>query len=114
MNSRSKPKYRSRKTVVDGITFDSKREAKRYQELSMLLVAGEISDLKLQESFELIPAQRRNGKVAERACKYVADFVYQDKEGTKHVEDSKGVRTPEYIIKRKLMLYIHGIQIEEV
>lgn len=106
-------KYKNRKTVVDGITFDSKKESRRYQELRLLEQAGEIRDLKLQVKFELIPSQRVDGKVVERACTYKADFVYREN-GEIIVEDAKGFRTPEYKIKRKLMLYIHGIRIKEI
>lgn len=106
-------KYRARKTEVDGIVFDSKLEAHRYRELKLLEKAGEISDLQLQVKYELIPAQRLDGKVVERALNYVADFVYL--ENNKWVvEDTKGVRTRDYIIKRKLMLYVHHIRIKEV
>lgn len=106
-------KYRARKTEVDGIVFDSKLEARRYRELKLLEKAGEISDLQLQVKYELIPAQRLDGKVVERALNYVADFVYL--ENNKWVvEDTKGVRTRDYIIKRKLMLYVHHIRIKEV
>lgn len=106
-------KYRARKTEVDGIVFDSKLEAHRYRELKLLEKAGEISDLQLQVKYELIPAQRLDGKVVERALNYVADFVYL--ENNKWVvEDAKGVRTRDYIIKRKLMLYVHHIRVKEV
>lgn len=108
-------KYGSRKTVMDGIVFDSKREALRYRELSLMLRAGEISDLKLQEKFEIIPVQRdENGKVIERAAYYIADFVYKDRDGRTVVEDAKGYRTPEYILKRKEMLRMYKIRIREV
>ena len=106
-------KYGSRKTTVDGVTFDSKKEAKRYQELRILEKAGEISDLRRQVKFELIPSQRIDGKVAERAVEYRADFVYTQ-DGKQVVEDTKGLRTKDYIIKRKLMLYRYGIRIREI
>ena len=108
-------KYNNRKITVDGITFDSQREAVRFQELRMLEKAGEIGGLRRQVPFELIPAQydRRTGKLLERSVKYVADFVYQT-DGFTVVEDVKGVRTKEYIIKRKLLLYRHGLRIQEV
>lgn len=106
-------KYHSKKITRDGITFDSVKEYKRYQELALLERVGQVSDLQRQVKFELIPSQRINGKVAERACTYVADFVYfQD--GQKVVEDTKGFKTKDYIIKRKLMLHVHGIRIKEV
>ena len=107
-------KYKAKKTEVDGIVFDSKKEAKRYQELILLERAGVISDLQRQVKFVLIPVQRINGKVIERECSYVADFVYKDKEENTIVEDTKGVKTKDYIIKRKLMLWVHGIRIKEV
>lgn len=106
-------KYKSRKVTVGGITFDSRKEYTRWVELILLLKAGRISDLKRQVKYELIPSQRIDGKVVERACSYVADFVYTEN-GKTVVEDTKGFKTPEYIIKRKLMLYIHGIRIVEV
>lgn len=106
-------KYRNKKTIVNGVAFDSKKEAKRYQELLQLEEAGQITELKLQQKFELIPSQRIGGKVAERACTYKADFVYM-KDGEMVVEDTKGFKTKDYIIKRKLMLYMHGIKVVEL
>ena len=106
-------KYRNVKTEENGIKFDSKKEANRYSELLLLERAGAITNLELQVPFELIPNQKINGKVVERACKYVADFCYIEN-GQRVVEDTKGFRTAEYIIKRKLMLYVHGIRIKEV
>lgn len=106
-------KYNSRKVVVDGIEFDSKKEAKRFRELCLLEKAGKITELERQVKFELIPSQRIDGKVVERACTYVADFVYKQ-DGRQIVEDTKGFKTKDYIIKRKLMLWVHGIQIKEV
>ena len=122
-------KYHSKKTVIDGITFDSRKEAERYSELKLLERCGAISNLELQKAFELIPAQyefyERYGKngnrikdgkrCLEKSCVYKADFVYIDNEtGQQVVEDVKGFRTKEYKIKKKLMLYIHGIKIKEV
>lgn len=106
-------KYGNRKTVYDGISFDSKKEAQRYAELKLLLRANVIENLELQKEYELIPSQYIGKKCVERALKYKADFVYKQN-GETIVEDTKGVRTKEYIIKRKLMLYIHGIRIKEV
>ena len=105
-------KYGAKKVTVNGLTFDSKKEANRYRELDLLERAGKISNLDTQVKFELIPSQRIDGKVVERAVNYVADFVYMEN-GNKVVEDTKGFKTPEYIIKRKLMLYVHGIRIKE-
>ncbi len=119
-------KYKNQKTVIDGITFDSKREARRWQELKLAEAAGAIGDLQCQVRFELIPVQRepdtrgpkggiKQGKVIERKVEYVADFVYTDlNTGDKVVEDTKGMRTPEYRIKRKLMLYMLGIRVREI
>lgn len=106
-------KYHNKKVCYNGIAFDSKKEARRYSELLLLERAGVITNLQRQVPFVLIPSQRINGKVVERECKYIADFVYTEN-GKKVVEDTKGMRTKDYIIKRKLMLYIHGIQIKEV
>lgn len=117
-------KYHNKKVTRNGITFDSKKEADRYSELLLLGRAGVITDLQRQVEFVLIPTQReadtvgvrggiKKGKVIELPVKYVADFVY--KENNKIVvEDTKGFKTKDYIIKRKLMLYIHGIRIKEI
>ena len=113
----AKSKYHSRKITVDGIEFDSKKEAKRYSELLLLERAGAIQGLQRQVKYELIPSQRQDGRVVERACQYVADFVYEEN-GKTVVEDVKGYRDGGayrvFTIKRKLMLYIHGIRIKEV
>ncbi len=118
-------KYHSQKTVAHGKEFDSSLEARRYSELLLLERAGEIKDLQTQVPFELIPGARepdkigkrggvKKGKVIERPTVYIADFVYYDKNGNKIVEDTKGHKTKDYKIKRKLMLYIHGIKIKEI
>lgn len=99
------------------MTFDSQKEARRYQELRYLLRMGVISGLERQTPFELIPAQKNEaGKLLERSVTYRADFTYWDEHGNFIVEDvkSEATRTREYIIKRKLMLKIHGIRIKEV
>lgn len=106
-------KYGNRKVERDGIVFDSVKECQRYCELKLMQRAGVISDLQLQVPYELIPTQRIDGKLAEKALNYVADFVYKQN-GQTVVEDTKGMRTRDYIIKRKLMLYVHGIRIREV
>jgi hypothetical protein len=123
-------KYHNRKVTIDGITFDSIREGNRYRELKLLRKASKISHLQRQVKFELIPAQYeetaekyirgkkkgqyKRGKLLERECAYIADFVYIDADGKIVVEDTKGMRTKDYIIKRKLMLERHGIRIKEV
>lgn len=109
-------KYGARKISVGGLSFDSKHEFDRWCELSLLQRGKVIEGLARQVKFELIPAQKgEDGKVIERAVTYIADFTYTDrKTGKTVVEDAKGMKTKEYIIKRKLMLYIHGIRIMEV
>ena len=120
-------KYQAIKTYVNGIEFDSRKEARRYQELLLLERAGVILNLKRQVRYILIPAQyetyERYGKkgqklkdgqrLLEKECAYIADFVYEEN-GKTIVEDTKGFRTTDYKIKRKLMLYTHGIRIKEV
>lgn len=120
-------KYQAIKTTIDGIEFDSRKEARRYQELLLLQRAGAIRNLQRQVKYVLIPAQYdtyarlgkkgqrlKDGKVLlERECAYIADFVY-DENGKTVVEDTKGVKTKDYTIKRKLMLYVHNIKIREV
>jgi len=105
-------KYSAKKTVLDGIEFDSRKEANRYAELKVMERAGVIRNLKLQEEFELIP---RCGK--ERPAKYHADFSYTiAATGERVVEDvkSRATKTKDYILRRKLMNWRHGIQIKEV
>ena len=105
-------KYRN--IVANG--FDSRKEAARWQELRLLERAGAITDLKRQVPIELIPAQYINGRCVERAVKYVADFTYTE-HGKHVVEDVKSEITrknKDYIIKRKLLLYVHGIRLKEV
>ena len=126
---RHQNKYHAKKTYLMGKEFDSKKEARRYAELLLLVRAGEITDLQCQVPFELIPAQReadtvgarggiKQGKVIERAVTYVADFTYRDRDGNLIVEDTKGYKEGQayavFSIKRKLMLYVHHIQIKEV
>ena len=123
-------KYGNHKvTTSDGITHDSKKEANRWCELKLLERSGKITDLQRQVPFELIPAQYeeyerysktgkrlKNGKrCVEKSCVYIADFVYRE-DGKKIVEDVKSSATNKkesYIMKRKLMLWVFGIQIRE-
>ena len=117
-------KYHAKKVTVNGITYDSKKEMRRHLQLLEMERNGEITDLQRQVKFILIPTQRepdtigsrggvKKGKVIERECAYIADFVYR-KDGELIVEDTKGVRTKEYVIKRKAMLWVHGIRISEI
>lgn len=103
-----KSKYGAVKTEVDGIMFDSKREASRYQELRLLEQAGEIANLRLQVPYILFPKNEHG-----RALKYIADFVYNDDTGALVVEDAKGHSTDVYKIKRRLMAELKGIEIKE-
>ena len=116
-------KYGNRKVTRDGKTFDSLKEARRFGELQLLQRAGKISDLECQVKFVLVPAQYepdtigvrggvKRGRLLEREVSYVADFVYTQ-DGKTVVEDTKGFRTADYILKRKMMLYFHGIKIKE-
>lgn len=124
-------KYGNKKVIIDGEVFDSKREYYRYIDLKFLERCGAISDLRRQVVYELIPVQREKstkvykkgrkkgqpieGKIIEKAVTYIADFVYTDSAtGREVVEDVKGVRTKEYILKRKMCLYLLGIKIQEV
>ena len=116
------------KDPASGYVFDSKAEFIRWCELRIMERAGLISDLKRQVTFELIPTQRaestevykagpqkglpKPGAVLEKPCSYVADFTYYQN-GEYIVEDVKGVRTEVFKLKKKLMLYVHGIQVKE-
>jgi hypothetical protein len=123
-------KYGNKKITVDGVTFDSKKEYMRWCELCQLEKAGHITELRRQVKYVLIPAQyeeyerysKKTGKrlknglrCVEKEVSYIADFVYKQGDQTV-VEDTKSpvTRTAVYIVKRKLMLYIHGIKIKEV
>ena len=108
-------KYHNRKITRDGETFDSVKEYRRWCELKLMERAGKIRIVGRQVKFVLIPSQKdpNTKKVIERECSYVADFVYWD--GNRYVvEDTKGFKTKDYIIKRKLMLWVHGLRIVEV
>lgn len=112
-------KYHNRELSTPDGKFDSVHEFTRWQELKLLQRAGEIYDLQRQVPFVLIPKQVDDvtGKVIEREARYVADFTYRDKKTNKLVvEDtkSKATKTKDYILKRKLLLYRHGIRIVEV
>lgn len=128
-NRYKKNKYGNCKVTIDGIDFDSEKEGQHYQDLLLLLKAGEISDLRYQVKYVLIPAQRepdiigpkggrKPGKVIAREVAYIADFVFRDKEGNLVVQDVKGYTKGQayavFSIKRKLMLWVHGINVQEV
>lgn len=120
-------KYHNHKIERDGEKFDSAKEYRRYCELKLMEKAGMIHGLERQKKFVLIPAQREpdtvgkrggkhKGKLIEREVVYYSDFFYYTKEGDAVVEDvkSEATKTPQYILKRKLMLHVHGIRIREV
>lgn len=119
-------KYHNNKVVFEGETFDSMKEYRRYLDLILLEKEGSIKDLQRQVKYLLIPAQRepdsvgkrgavKKGKLIEREVAYFADFVYTDTAtGETVVEDTKGMRTTDYILKRKMMLFFHGIRIKEI
>lgn len=135
---RGQNKYGNKKVIFDGIEFDSQREAYRYNELKILERSGAIENLELQKEFLLVPAQyetvetgecyKRGAKKGqpktkqvciEQSIVYKADFSYTEN-GKTVVEDVKGFRDPKsagyakFVIKRKLMLHIHGIRIKEI
>lgn len=131
MYQRERSKYGNVKTTTsDGITHDSIKEANRWCELKLLERAGKISNLQRQVEYELIPPQyeiteryskssgkrlKDSKKLIEKKCSYIADFVYYDNNLKKIiVEDTKGVKTKEYILKRKLLLYMFNIKIHEI
>ena len=106
------PKYRNKKCEYDGHKFDSIKERDRYAFLKCLEDRGVIGNLQLQVPFTIQPSFKHNGKTI-RAIKYVADFTYYDRDGKLHIEDTKGYRTKEYQLKKKLLLF-QGLEIEEV
>ena len=122
-------KYRNKKISYNGQAFDSKKEYRRYRELLLLQKANQIEELDCQTKFVLIPGQRdsseevykrgpkkgqlKPGNVIEKECAYYADFTYKEN-GELVVEDTKGVKTEAYKIKKKMMLYFYGIRIREV
>lgn len=103
---KNKSKYNANRCIIDGIKFDSMKEANRYKELKLLEKAGVISGLELQPRFELIPKQIYRGKTIRKAD-YIADFKYI-KDGVLVVEDTKGFRTDLYKLKKKMFLFKYG------
>jgi hypothetical protein len=118
-------KYRNKRVEYEGIVFDSLKEKRRYCQLQILEKNGIISDLRLQVPFELIPAiyedeivqlktkTKIKRKLVQRSTTYVADFVYLQ-DGKMIVEDTKGFRTKEYELKKKMMRAFLGIEIKEI
>ena|SRR5690606_10735870 len=102
--SQRKSKYNNKKVILDGIKFDSKKEAEYYCQLKLLKQAGKIKDYRLQPRYELQPAFKKNGK-KYRAITYIADFAIANNDGTTDVIDIKGVETQVFKIKRKLFEY---------
>lgn len=106
-------KYRNIKARYNGMTFDSQKEMKRFIELELLQKAGEISDLKCQVKYELVPKTRIGQPVS-----YIADFVYLDKAGNKIIEDVKGFRGGQaysvFVMKKKMLYYFHGLEVKEI
>ena len=107
-------KFHNRRVTVDGITFDSMGEAGWWGNLRLLERAGEITGLERQVAFTLVEGEEGPDGGKLRPVKYVADFVFTDRDGKRHVQDFKGVRTAVYKLKKRLMWHVHGISIEEV
>lgn len=112
MSKIKKPKTKRHKfhaipTTIDGIRFASKAEARRYEELKLMQKSKEIKKLELQPSYQI----EVNG---QKICKYIADFRYQDSKGNEHIEDVKGILTPVFRLKQKLLRACHGLEIEIV
>lgn len=104
ISKKKQNKYRNHKTTIDGITFDSKKEAEYYCQLKLLKKAGEIKDFGMQQRYELQPEFNKNGKKYQ-SITYVADFVIVNNDGTTEVIDVKGFETKEFKIKKKLFEY---------
>lgn len=122
---RTRSKYGATRTTVDGVTFHSAKEARRYQELRLLERAGYIRGLKLQPKFPLYvkptDSLRSTHALGIKVCDYIADFEYEESDrgygGVKWtyvVEDTKGVLTPMYRLKRRMVAAQYNIQIREV
>ena len=108
-------KYRNIKTQVDGITFDSRKEANYYADLKLREQAGEIRDLRLQVPFALYTLdETRPGRVQLKVCDYVADFVFHDANDVRHIVDAKGKRTREFMLKAKWLELQSGVIVELV
>lgn len=113
--SKKKHKYNAEKVVIDGMTFDSRREAKRWSDLKILERAGKIEHLCRQVTYNLVCGVKLHGaKRARPAIRYIADFVYQDDDGYVVIEDAKGFDTSEARLKRHLMLALRGLEVRLV
>lgn len=110
-----RPKYNNKKTVVDGIPFDSRKEARVYSNLKILEKRGDITSLKCQVKFDFpIKDTFLRYVDSNRVIKYIADFEYFDMYGNRKVVDVKGFKTRDYLIKKALMMACHGILVEEI
>lgn len=109
-----KHKYHAKPTVVDGVRFDSKAEARRYRELLLLQRAGEVEDILLQPRFELLPKEKGPDGKTRRAVHYVADFLVSYPDGREEVEDVKGFVTPVYRLKKRMFEHKYGKMIKEI
>lgn len=108
-------KYRNHRTVVDGVTFDSKREAEYWHQLCLQQRAGLVFDLRRQVAFELAPGVKFAGaKRAQPALRLIVDFAYRDRHGQQVLEDVKGVLTTAFTIKRHLLKAVHGLEVRVI
>ena len=99
-------KYKAKPVVIDGRRFASQKEGRKYSDLKILKRVGKLVDFECQVPFEIII----NG---QKICKYIADFITYDPDGKRHILDVKGVKTSVYRLKKKLMLVVLGLVIEE-
>ena len=106
-------KYQNKKCEYEGMKFDSQKERDYYKKLELLQKYGKITDLKRQVEFVVLETFQLEGKTY-RKTKYIADFTYKDEKGKYHIVDTKGFKTPEYLLKKKLMAWKYGYEIEEV
>lgn len=113
MGKAKAPKYHNQPDSRGSLRFDSKKEARRYDELMLMMASGKIKDLRLQQDFTLVEAYTRPSGERVRAMRYRADFTYT-REGERIVEDVKGIKTKDYQMKKKLMMDKYGISITEI
>lgn len=108
---KKKSKYKNNKTEVDGIIFDSAREARHYGELNLQVAGGQVASFELQPTIEIVPKCKRQDGSMQRAIKYIGDFKVFYPDGTVQIHDVKGAKTAEFLIKEKLLWALHGIEI---